>query len=67
MEPFGKARPLPPPGLSATGPTEAEIAIAEARAMALNPQVVSAPPGMHPALASASIVDDDEGEGDELT
>ena len=66
LEPFGKARPPPPPGLAPAGPSEAEIAIAEARAMALHPQGTSAPPGTHPALASASIVDDDEGEGEDL-
>ena len=67
LEPFGKARFPAPPGLSASGPTEAEIAIAEARAMALNPPDPTAPPGLHPALAGANIVSDDEGDGDELT
>ena len=66
LEPFGKAR-FPAAGLPVNGPTEAEIAIAEARAMALNPPDPTAPPGLHPALAGANIVSDDEGDGDELT
>ena len=62
LEPFGQTRLPAPPGLASPELTEAEIAIAEARAQALN-----AASGVHQALANASILSDDEGEGDELT
>ena len=64
LEPFGGARPPAPPGLPVPGPSEAELAIAEARALALNQQGGTPTPN-HPAMASASIVSDDD--GDELT
>ena len=67
LEPFGQARFPAPPGLAVPELSEAEIAIAEARARALQQQALNAAPGVHPALANASILSDDEGEGDELT
>ncbi|CAE7362443.1 hemA, partial [Symbiodinium microadriaticum] len=63
LEPFGQARFPAPPGLAVPELSEAEIAIAEARARALQQQALNAAPGVHPALANASILSDDEGEG----
>ena len=64
LEPFGGTRLPAPPGLPTPGPTEAEIAIAEARALALNQQ--GGQHGIPPVPSGANFVSDDDGDGDEL-